>query len=262
MSFNIHNGADSADDLDLAATADAIRSSGAQIIGLQEVDRRKSRRSDFVDQSAWLAHRLGMYSTFGANVDRKPRRGQTERSQYGTAILSKYPILSARNHLLKNVRYAKDPSEQRGLLEAIIDLDGVSVGFYTTHLDHKRSEQRRGQIRQIMGILEASQRPTILVGDFNAIPGAPEMHPITHEFTDALTAVGLTPAYSFPADDPTRRIDYILTRGPIVERGANVVDTDSSDHLPVAADLTVVRATEGSAGPIPGSVRSASPRWF
>lgn len=262
MSFNIHNGADASDDLDLAATADAIHRSGAEVIGLQEVDRHKSRRSDFVDQTAWLAHRLGMYSVFGANVDHKPRRGQTERSQYGTAILSKYPILSSRNHLLTNIPYKKDPSEQRGLLETVIDFDGVSVGFFTTHLDHKRGEQRSGQVRQILAIMAASKRPTVLVGDFNAVPDAPEIRPVILQFTDVFAALGLTQAYTFPGDEPSRRIDYILTRGRIEERHAGVVDTDASDHLPVTADLTIVSVPPGSAGPVPGSVRSTSPLWF
>jgi len=262
MSFNIHNGADDEDDLDLAATADVIRSSGAEVIGLQEVDKHKSRRSDFVDQTAWLAHRLGMYSAFGANIDRKPRRGHKERSQYGTAILSKYPILSARNHLLENIPYKKDPSEQRGLLETVIDLDGVSVGFYTTHLDHKRREQRSGQIQQVLKIISGSKRPTILVGDFNAVPDAPEMRQVTRQFTDVFALLGLSQVRSFPAEEPARRIDYILTRGRIEERRAGVVDTDASDHLPVTADLTIVSVPPGNAGPVPGSVRSPAPVWF
>jgi endonuclease/exonuclease/phosphatase family metal-dependent hydrolase len=140
MSFNIHHGADDDDDLDLAAIARDIRASGADIIGLQEVDRHKPR-SDFVDQSAWLARHLGMYFAYGANVDRPPKKGQTKRRQYGTAVLSKYKIVSSRNYLLRNVRYDKDPSQQRGLLETVIDLGRVQLRFYNTHLDHQRAEQ-------------------------------------------------------------------------------------------------------------------------
>jgi hypothetical protein len=55
-SYNIHHGVGEDDQLDLDRIAEQIRTSGADIIGLQEVDRHWSSRSDFVDQEIiWLA---------------------------------------------------------------------------------------------------------------------------------------------------------------------------------------------------------------
>ena len=257
MSFNIHHGADDDDDLDLAAIARDIRASGADIIGLQEVDRHKPR-SDFVDQSAWLARHLGMYFAYGANVDRPPKKGQTKRRQYGTAVLSKYKIVSSRNYLLRNVRYDKDPSQQRGLLETVIDLGRVQLRFYNTHLDHQRAEQRRQQINQVVAIAGASDLPAVLAGDFNTIPGTPEMHQVTTRFLDAFAERGQDAGFSFPSERPSRRIDYILASGRFQVHGARVMETDSSDHRPIIADLTLLVPHFANSTPLVGR----PPVWF
>ena len=44
---------------DLERIAKVIEDSGAEIIGLQEVDNHWAERSNFEDQAKWLADRLG-----------------------------------------------------------------------------------------------------------------------------------------------------------------------------------------------------------
>ena len=245
MSFNIHHGADPADNLDLERIAGVIEESGAEIIGLQEVDNHWSSRSDFEDQAAWLADRLGMHYAYAANLDRDPAAGQTERRQYGTAVLSEYPIISSENHLLTNIQYAQRPTEQRGLLETVINVQGNHISFYNTHLDHQRSEQRQSQMKEILAITEQSGRPAVLVGDLNAVPGTPEMNTILSQFTDVFAALGQDDDFTYPVENPNRRIDYILTRGSVEPLAAEVIDTDSSDHLPLVADLSIVQMPNG-----------------
>lgn len=245
MSFNIHHGADPADNLDLERIAEVIENSDAEIIGLQEVDNHWSARSDFQDQAAHLAERLDMHYVYGANLDRAPTEGQDERRQYGTAILSEYPILNSENHLLTSIEYAERPTEQRGLLEAVINVKGNHIGFFNTHLDHQRSEQRRSQVKEILAITEDSAGPAVLVGDLNAVPGTPEMNDILTRFTDVFAALGQDDDFTYPIENPNRRIDYILTKGAIDPRFAEVIDTDSSDHLPVIADLTISQTPNG-----------------
>ncbi len=124
MSYNIHHGACEDENLDLARIGEVIKQSGAQIIGLQEVDSNFSERSGFVDQTKWLATELGMDYTFKANLDYDPLKPEDNRRQYGIAVLSAYPIRSAEHHLLTSV------SEQRGLLETIIDVNGDQLYFF------------------------------------------------------------------------------------------------------------------------------------
>jgi endonuclease/exonuclease/phosphatase family metal-dependent hydrolase len=47
--------------------------------------------------------------------------------------------------------------------------------------------------------------------------------------------------FSYPADKPTKRIDYIFTRtaDQIRSKRARVVETLASDHVPVVADLKI-----------------------
>jgi endonuclease/exonuclease/phosphatase family metal-dependent hydrolase len=245
MSFNIHHGADGADNLDLERIARDIEASGSDVIGLQEVDNHWSTRSDFEDQAAWLADRLDMHYAYAANLDRAPAEGQTERRQYGTAILSEYPILDSENHLLTNLEYAERPTEQRGLLEAVINVEGNHVSFYNTHLDHQRSEQRQSQVKEILAVAQESELPSVLVGDLNAVPSAPEMQDIMTGFTDVFAVLGQDDAYTYPIEEPDRRIDYILTSGDIEAEAAEVIDTTSSDHLPIVADLSIEQNPNG-----------------
>lgn len=245
MSYNIHHGASGGDVLDLDRIAREIESSGAQIVGLQEVDRHWSARSGYQDQAAWLAERLNMHYAYAANLDLDPEPGHTDRRQYGTAVLSKYPILSSDNHLLTNIQYAEKPTEQRGLLETVINVEGNHISFYNTHLDHRRSEQRQLQVKEIMGITSGTDRPSLLVGDLNAIPASTEMHQLMSRFTDVFAALGQDQDYTMPVENPDRRIDYIVGHGEIQPRFAEVIKTTASDHLPIIADLTVAQKPNG-----------------
>ena len=55
MTYNIHHGANVRGRLDLEATAETIRRAEADVVALQEVDRRWGLRSMFRDRAARLA---------------------------------------------------------------------------------------------------------------------------------------------------------------------------------------------------------------
>lgn len=250
MSFNIHHGADSGDVLDLERTAAVIEASGAEVIGLQEVDNAWSSRSDFEDQTARLAELLDMHYVYGANLDLARSDGGAGNSQYGNAILSEYPIIDSENHLLTSIEYPEMPTEQRGLLEAVINVKGHHVGFYSTHLDHQRAEQRELQAQEILEITGESRRPAVVVGDLNAEPGAPELQGLFSVFTDTFAALDQDDAYTFapdgaPVEDASLRIDYVLVSEGVRPQAAHVVRTSASDHLPIVADLEIPRSPNG-----------------
>lgn len=256
MSFNIHYGADSDNNFDLERTASVIEDSGAEIIGLQEVDNQWGARSDFIDEAAWLADRLDMHVVYGANLNEPPLPGDTENRQYGTAILSEYPIVASENHLLTNIEYEERPTEQRGLLEAVVNVRGNHIAFYSTHLDFQREEQRALQVEEILEITGASKRPAVIVGDLNATPDAPELQPLFSVFTDTFAALGQDDDYTFGPDleglpgsgsveNPTLRIDYILTARGATVTSAEVIRTTASDHLPIVAELSITKTPNG-----------------
>ncbi|WP_235714609.1 endonuclease/exonuclease/phosphatase family protein [Neobacillus dielmonensis] len=143
--------------------AKTIEDEGADVIGLQEVDNHWSERSDFQDQAKWLAERMGMFYVYAANLDKAPLNEGESRRQYGTAILSKYPILHSENHSLTKI----GKTEQRGLLEATINVKGNQLHFFNTHLALTTAE-RHIQTQEIIDIAGQSEGPKVIMGDFNA----------------------------------------------------------------------------------------------
>ncbi|MCO0598461.1 endonuclease/exonuclease/phosphatase family protein [Peribacillus butanolivorans] len=239
MAYNIHHGEGTDAILDLKRIADIIKTTGADIIGLQEVDNHFSERSNFEDQAKWLANYLGMHYTYGANLDYEPLQEGERRRQYGTAVLSKYPILSTENHLLTNIPYPVNPTEQRGLLDTVINVRGNHVHFYNTHLDNKRAEQRDLQIREILDIAKQKEGTSIFVGDFNATPESSEILKMSAQYKDVFAELGQNDDFTIPVDKPDRRIDYIFTSEDVQIKTGEVINTNASDHLPITAELVL-----------------------
>lgn len=235
MSFNIHHGRGLDGVVDLERVAAAIEEADPDVVGLQEVDRHWSERSDFVDQAGVLARRLNMHVVYGANLDRDPLEPDQPRRQYGTAILSDHPILEWRNVFLPRT----GTNEQRGLLEARVNVRGVPVLVYNTHLQHNSQSERIAQIDAIREIIGTPQDSVVLVGDLNARPDTPEIAAITEQLRDAWVAAGVGEGYTYPAEGPSARIDYVLTSADVVALAAAVVTSDASDHLPVHADVAL-----------------------
>src|SRR5919106_1419322 len=156
-----------------------------------------------------------MHVASPANLDLHPLEPGQPRRQYGTAVLSRFPILSSHNTLLPRPR----GGEQRGLLETVLNVRGVRVRFANTHLQHNSAEERLAQTQRIAELLGDPEDPTVLVGDLNAVPEAPELAPLWPIFEDAAAGAGNT----YPADAPDRRIDYVLATPDVGLRGAEVL---------------------------------------
>lgn len=228
LTYNIHHGEGVDGKLDLERIANVIRASDADLVALQEVDRG-TERTDRVDQAAELARLSGLHVCFGGNL-------RHQGGDYGNAILSRFPIVSHRNHSLPNV----DGGEPRGVLEARIAVPGLPVPlkFLCTHLDHRPQEGNRiaaaEAIEQLVAVDAAT--PTLLAGDLNAVPHS---EPLRRFFT-TWRSVNQEPLPTIPASSPNRQIDYILFLPPeswkTIE--ARVVDEPvASDHAPLLAVL-------------------------
>ena len=237
MTFNIHHGVGTDGRLDLNRTANVIRAAVADVVGLQEVDRHFGARSDFVDQATWLAAHLGMRVVFGANLDLDPLVAGQPRRQYGTAILSAYPILDWENAHLPRF----DDHEQRGLLRARISVEGLEMQAYNTHLQHDDAAERLIQAEAVAGLIGEPDDPVILVGDLNATPRAPEIRVLTDTLVDVWRAVGAGAGYTHPSGRPNRRIDYVMQSTDVVAHAiaVNGARPTASDHRPVAADVAL-----------------------
>jgi endonuclease/exonuclease/phosphatase family metal-dependent hydrolase len=239
MTFNIHHAVGTDNALDLRRVAQVIRDSQLDVVGLQEVDRHYGARSNFVDQASWLARELNMHVVYGANLDLDPLAPGQPRRQYGTAILSNSPILDWDNTHLP--RFGNH--EQRGLLRARINVRGVPVQVYNTHLQHNDAAERLAQAQAITQLIGAPEESVVLLGDLNATPNAPEIRTLVDTLVDAWEAAGVGEGNTYPIVDPNRRIDYVMQSDDVVVRTVAVVTAPlaatASDHLPVVAELAL-----------------------
>jgi endonuclease/exonuclease/phosphatase family metal-dependent hydrolase len=226
--YNIHHGVGVDDRLDLDRVARDIRATRASVVGLQEVDRHWSQRSALVDQATWLAGRLRMHVAYAANLDLDPLEPGQPRRQYGTAILSKHPITAQRTTLLPR----PEGGEQRGLLEVVVDVNGTPVRVANTHLQHNSAVERAAQVSAIVALLATSPEPSVLVGDLNAVPGSPELAPLYAHWLDSWLVASGGDGFTYPAEAPDRRIDYVFVPPGTRVTRADVRPTLASDHLP------------------------------
>lgn len=242
LSFNIHTGIGADGVLDLRRTAAAIRATGADVVGLQEVDVRWDARSDFRDQARDLGRALRMHVFFAPIYDLPPLADGQPRRRYGVAVLSRFPVLSRTNHEITRLSTQEQnpvPAPAPGFAEAVVLARGVPVHVYVTHLDYRADPAvRRLQVADTLRIM-ATDRPRaaqVLLGDLNAEPDAPELAPLWTVLTDAEPVGG-----TYPAAAPVKRIDYVAVSDRVTVRSASVPDTLASDHRPVLARLTVRR---------------------
>ena len=224
--YNIKHGLGMDGRIDLARTSRVLAGLGADIIALQEVDRKATRSGD-VDQTAWLAERLGMHGAFGSFMD-------FQGGEYGLAILSKYPIE------LETVWRLPDGNEPRVALAVRTHPPGwepltvVGVHFDWVEDDGFRHDQAMATIERIRSL----ETPWIVLGDFNDTPGSRTMN--AFQLIGTCARDDDDPSMTFPSDDPGIEIDFIIA-GPdstwVVDDSEVIPETLASDHRPVRATL-------------------------
>lgn len=238
MTYNIYGAraTSPANAADLDAIAEVIRRQNPDFVTLNEVDVFTNRTGKDVHQARDLAEKLGMEWHFSKAIDR-------DGGEYGDAVLSKYPILEKRSYRLPCA--AEQPGEDRSLCVIRVQIDGKDLYVASTHLDHLSGDASRlVQATEIRRIRDTElEGDLILCGDLNAIPSSN----VIATMTSFLTNTGPIDQYTFPSDDPSRKIDYIMyapiehfgvQNCQVVSRGDQQIDgVDASDHRPVIADI-------------------------
>ena len=235
MSYNLHQGFDVDGYLAIEELARAIEDQDPDIIALQEVSRGWVVDGSF-DMLVWLSRRLDMPYVWGPTAD----------SVWGSAILSRYPILDARNELMPN---NSELQLKRGLIVSRIDIgDDEPLRIIATHLHHLADE---GHLRvpQVRAVLKAwnNDDRSVLIGDFNGRPGDPEIlllggAGLKDAFLSTLeqgtSAQRAEHGYTWSSDNPSERIDYIWFSSDLEARDFSMTDSLASDHFGVAVTLT------------------------
>ncbi|MFI9484976.1 endonuclease/exonuclease/phosphatase family protein [Promicromonospora sp. NPDC052451] len=272
--FNVQHGLGPDGRVDNHRLADAVAALDADVVALQEVDRRQAR-SGGVDQARLCAttagavdHRFlpaltGPFRYPG--VRRRARAAEPpETPGYGVALLSRFPVRHWRVLLLPPAtpwvwgRVQLGADEPRVALAAQVDAPSGPLTVVCTHLSVYRfptvtwagglarraagyrpgSPGERHADRQLARLrqwLTALSRPLVVLGDFNLRAPAP---------ADLTGWRSLATADTFPRHDPRFQIDHILLdEAPGESRvrpvAGRAVDTGVSDHRALVADLDV-----------------------
>ncbi len=274
VSYNIQWGTGKDGRVDLARIAGEI--GAADVIALQEVDRFWTR-SRMTDQAAEFAALFPEHHwVYGPGMDMDASiRGDdgrlvTRRRQFGNMVLSRAPILAARNHLLPKMALAEKLSLQRAAQEAVIEAPSGPLRVYSVHLNHSSAEERLIQIARLRAIVAGAPgeggawsgrdyRPVweedgpqppmparaILMGDFNLTPDSPEHAAFcdgAHGLVDSWRALGHEegPGWTCHEDKGGWRIDYAFVTADLEDRlRAMSVDhaAQGSDHQPIRVEI-------------------------
>ena len=199
--YNIHAGTDTDRRSNLERVAGVIRDSRADIVLLQEVDRR-TRRSGGVDQLDSLRRLTGKHGVFGKAID-------YDSGEYGLGILSRWGIMADSVFPLP-VETPHTGYEARIALVAYVAFPSEPIRVVNTHLDASR-ETYRNQQTTTLGRIGAGSAASLIGGDLNS---EPEQGIITMlsslGFTDLYPGCGAAPGFTFPVAKPVKRIDYLL----------------------------------------------------
>jgi uncharacterized protein YbbC (DUF1343 family)/endonuclease/exonuclease/phosphatase family metal-dependent hydrolase len=220
LSYNIHHGADKAETNTLDSMAAYIKLSGADIVCLQEVDS-VCKRSGSVDQTAVLAKAAGMKGVFA-------RHFPWEEGAYGISILSKYEIINTSVYRLPIDSSAQHKTVAFLMADIRISNNQI-ITVAVVHMDYRSQTSRVRQAGEMLQLLSKNHYPVILAGDMNGSPTAPEIGVLTKYLREEATS----PLYTFPAEAPNRKIDYILLGNGIRSVEYKTDAVLYSDHLPL-----------------------------
>ena len=224
-SYNIANGRQVAHAM--RVIAEDILAQDLDIVGIQEVDRL-AKRSGYIDTMKLLSKYTGYeYYYYTKAVDiagDEAKYGQ--KGEYGTGILSKYPILETESTLLSSANY-----EQRAYGYAKIDVNGTIINFFNTHLSYESYAIRNKQCEELAAKLKGMPN-CILTGDFN-IDGFSNYVPLMEFMKLACKYMG-SPV-TFPSAGTT--IDNIIFTPEFKLGKVDSVKNDHSDHYLVWAEL-------------------------
>ena len=128
---------------------DAIKDLELDVVGLLESDNQRIIMGNR-DFTQYLAEDLGMYVDYGPGPN---------KHTWGSALLSKFPILNSTHHLLPS-----PVGELAPAVHATLDMYGEQVDVFVFHSGQEEDpEDRRLQSEYLARLMGESSRPSILL---------------------------------------------------------------------------------------------------
>ena len=134
-----------------------IRETELDVVGLLESDLQRIIMGNR-DTTQYLAEELGMWVDYGPGPN---------KHTWGSALLSKFPIVNSTHHLLPS-----PVGELAPAIQATIDAYGELVDVYVFHSGQEEDpEDRRLQSEYLANLMGSSNRPSILLSYLVIKPG-------------------------------------------------------------------------------------------
>lgn len=172
---------------------------------------------------------------------------------FETAIATKHPIRKTRVHRMISGK------ANRAALEAVVEINGRSVTFFSVHLATAATPQnirerpgslpaylrnttriRADQIEVLRAATDAVSGSFVVCGDFNTPPRGRIYRRLRSRYTDSYSATATGVGWTYSTAHPLLRIDYVWAGGGVVPLTTRPLPAAAaSDHLPVLAELAV-----------------------
>ncbi|MBP7241601.1 endonuclease/exonuclease/phosphatase family protein [Amaricoccus sp.] len=227
-SYNVHKCVGVDRRFDPERIGAVIAEIGADVLAVQEADRRFGDRAGLLDLAA-IERDAGL-------VPLPVETDHAGNGWHGNMIF-------VREGLLRDLRQVTLPGlEPRGALVADLDLAAGPVRVVGAHLGLLRQSRRIQIDRLLLHAAEAAERPTVLMGDFNEWRHG--RRSALHGFSPGFGPLGLG-APSFPSYFPVLALDRIIARpGQILGHVAahdSPLARKASDHLPIKARVRLAK---------------------
>jgi endonuclease/exonuclease/phosphatase family metal-dependent hydrolase len=233
LSYNIHKGIGGGDRrYRIERIVDVVLAENPDLICLQEVDRHV-RRTRHDDQPSKLRDALRSASSlFQLNV-------RLRDGGYGNLLLSRWPFRDTHQVSLRLRR-----RKPRGAQIVVVETPEGPLHVVHWHLGLAERE-RHWQVAHLLDhplYREASELPTLVVGDFNDWRNTLAHGPFARHGFHQVT-VPRSRFRSFPARFAVFSLDKAFARGPVEIRHARIVHSTlaraASDHLPLVIDFHI-----------------------
>ncbi|MEP9387881.1 endonuclease/exonuclease/phosphatase family protein [Mesorhizobium sp. KR9-304] len=233
-SYNIHKCVGTDGRFEPARIAAVIAEMDADVVAIQEADRRFGRRQGLLDIEA-LRRETGL--SLIPTSEKADGHGW-----HGNALLLRKGTVSDIRRL------ALPGAEPRGALVVDLDLPAGPLRLVAAHLGLLR-RSRRWQVRSILDAIEHGPRmPILLVGDFNE--WRPGRKSSLHELRPVFGPLSHS-HFSFPSYFPVVALDRVIGTPGLVtamEVHASKLAQVASDHLPLKATIDIPAAVREMRG--------------
>ncbi|NIV18180.1 MAG: endonuclease [Woeseiaceae bacterium] len=202
-----------------------VKSIDPDIVGLIEVDTG-SIRSRKVNQAEKIASDLGMNTSY--------------ETKYGSKSLNQIlPIVRKQGNAFMaapRVHGEKFHYFDTGIKRLIIELEMENFAVFLVHLSLKY-RHRHLQLRRLYDLIEETQKPVIVAGDFNTFWGENEIYLFMR--AAKLLSANRNSQPTYPSRAPRKELDFILYQDGIEVTNFEIPQVKHSDHLPLVCDFEV-----------------------